>query len=622
MLNKCHDAPFWGQNIGVDNYPKAVIITDGLCGANKVYCGKTGNYHNHASEFVECNECGTIAAQKITPNSEEIYEITNKNEPYWFSLFVNSGIGVSANDFLKNDIKLNDNVLKSDRTLNSGTFYEWTPIGSDERRFIGDFKSDGRTISGLYINRPNEDYVGLFRSTTSASHFKAIGVIDSYICGHEYVGSIAGYGRGSAEYRYTVATLIGDKLSYIGGTDGSYNCYLSDSNGNDARATQQFENGEAAYYLSNSGESYWGQLLGTENPDPLPVHLTEANRVYFANDTYHNHDVDSDYCPYCKTILAVKPRQNANNEYEISNKGELLWFAEYVNAGNLTANAVLTADIVVNDKVFDDDGNPLPDLLTIPVMGSYIVTSSGTTDKPFNGSFRGNGHTISGLYYNEASTKRIGLIGYAGSSAEISGVRITNSYINGGEFVGGVCGYSFGSISGCNSDGCVITGKNVGGICGWNEGTITYCFNASNVIGENAGGICGTNNTAVRESVSYCISLGKLSGDVGRICGETGGTCANCLYLADNPLEDKLNEATPLSLIGISNDNVLNTYGFGSEWAKTANDTANKKLYFPRLAAFSGNDISVGYTPKLVIENTNTTPMDASAILKRIVGLA
>ena len=111
-----------------------------------------------------------------------------------------------------------------------------------------------------------------------------------------------------------------------------------------------------------------------------------------------------------ETNPAREPSTNAQGEYRISNKVGLLWFSEYVNAGNLTENAVLTAAIVVNDVVFGANGNPLSDLLTIPVMGSYTVTSGGTTDKPFNGSFKGNCHTISGLYYNETSTKRKGYI--------------------------------------------------------------------------------------------------------------------------------------------------------------------------------------------------------------------
>ncbi|MEI3162320.1 MAG: hypothetical protein V8S74_02750 [Lachnospirales bacterium] len=53
------------------------------------------------------------------------------------------------------------------------------------------------------------------------------------------------------------------------------------------------------------------------------------------------------------------PTQNSEGAYEISNAGELYWFAGLVNGTltdgtkqNISANAVLTADIAVNKKRF------------------------------------------------------------------------------------------------------------------------------------------------------------------------------------------------------------------------------------------------------------------------------
>ena len=53
-----------------------------------------------------------------------------------------------------------------------------------------------------------------------------------------------------------------------------------------------------------------------------------------------------------------------DNVYEIGNAGQLYWFAGLVNGTlsgvdkNLSANAVLTTDITVNENVFKEDGTP------------------------------------------------------------------------------------------------------------------------------------------------------------------------------------------------------------------------------------------------------------------------
>ena len=38
----------------------------------------------------------------------------------------------------------------------------WTPIGNETNRFKGTFNGNGNIISNLTINRPSEDYQGLF----------------------------------------------------------------------------------------------------------------------------------------------------------------------------------------------------------------------------------------------------------------------------------------------------------------------------------------------------------------------------------------------------------------------------------------------------------------------------
>lgn len=67
-------------------------------------------------------------------------------------------------------------------------------------------------------------------------------------------------------------------------------------------------------------------------------------------------------------------------------------------------------------------------------------TPIGTITARFAGEFDGQGHTISGLYFNDTSKDYVGLFGYA-QGAEIKNVGVVNSYFSGNNYVGGVCGY-------------------------------------------------------------------------------------------------------------------------------------------------------------------------------------
>ena len=160
------------------------------------------------------------------------------------------------------------------------------------------------------------------------------------------------------------------------------------------------------------------------------------------------------------------------NPYQISTAAQLYWFAGLVN-GTLTdgtrqktnANAVLTADITVNTEVLDSDGNPNNG------SGFETWTPIGKDPKTYTGIFDGQGHTISGLYFNNSNTDYVGLFGC--NSGTIKNVGVVDSYFKGLNNVGGVCGDNTeGKITGCYNSGTVSGSQfsqNVGGVCGYNK---------------------------------------------------------------------------------------------------------------------------------------------------------
>ena len=249
--------------------------------------------------------------------------------------------------------------------------------------------------------------------------------------------------------------------------------------------------------------------------------------------------------------------------YEISNAGQLYWFAGLVN-GTLSsvtqktsANAVLTADIVVNKNVLKSDGTVNEG--TFKEWTPIGNTCNGSYS-PYTGIFEGQNHTISGLYFKQENTSEVGFFGYNGG--KISNVGILNSYFCGFSRVGGVCGYNSSTITNCYNkgvvDGTADGASSFGGVCGCNLGILTNCYNTGIIKGQSfVGGVSGDNN----KTITNCYNTGIVSGQsyVGGIDGDNSGTITNC----NN--EGKVS-GTEDSVGGVSGDNnktITNCYNTG-----------------------------------------------------------
>lgn len=292
------------------------------------------------------------------------------------------------------------------------------------------------------------------------------------------------------------------------------------------------------------------------------AHNTDGDVTYtWKDDTNHIKNVACKDCPigyvttetephsivengFCACNNAYQPADLTTNKYdidgdkindevyEISNAGQLYWFAGLVNGTlsgvpqNTSANAVLTKDIVVNEDVLKSDG-------TVNEGTFKEWTPIATNASPYTGIFEGQNHTISGLYFKQ-ETSFVGL--FSVNSGKIANVGILDSYFYGQPYkgwqVGGVCGSNTnqGAITNCYNTGIVRGSETVGGVCGSNYGTITNCSNKGNVgeDDESVGGVCGSNYG----TITNCNNAGIVSGKsyVGGVCGKNsnGGTVTNC----------------------------------------------------------------------------------------------
>ena len=241
--------------------------------------------------------------------------------------------------------------------------------------------------------------------------------------------------------------------------------------------------------------------------------------------------------------------------YEISNAGQLYWFAGLVNGTldgveqNTLANAILTANITVNENLldslqYDTEGNVSngSDFITWTPIADWM----GNRTTQYSGTFDGNNKIVSGLYFNGDSTC-IGLFGSSESDGNIKNVGVVDSYFKGNDHVGGVCGNNAGTITNCYNAGnltAIEPSATVGGICGYNNGgTVTNCYNTGTVTATGAvasvGGVCGCSIAPI----SNCYNIGTVtatssSADISGICGYYFGPVTNCYYLADTEDEN------------------------------------------------------------------------------------
>ena len=84
--------------------------------------------------------------------------------------------------------------------------------------FKGNFDGNGHTVTGLHIERNNEDYIGLFGYVLG--DIKNLVIRDVTLLGHQYVGAIAGYSEGNIENCRSSGKVVGAYC--VGGLVGQH----------------------------------------------------------------------------------------------------------------------------------------------------------------------------------------------------------------------------------------------------------------------------------------------------------------------------------------------------------------------------------------------------------------
>ena len=209
------------------------------------------------------------------------------------------------------------------------------------------------------------------------------------------------------------------------------------------------------------------------------------------------------------------------NTYTVYNADGLMNVAELVNGGKTDINITLDKNIDLTGKAWT------------PIGTDY--------DNSYKGTFDGGGHTITGLTFttNDEFAGLFGWLNRAGTVKNVvmEGVQITSNQIYGGS-IGGVVGYSWGTIENCSVSGSVSGTVYVGGVVGAQiGGSITGCSSSATVKGTvDVGGVAGQTNS--NATMTACYATGNVTSTgsstvnvyIGGFCGYNSTTVTACYW--------------------------------------------------------------------------------------------
>ena len=295
---------------------------------------------------------------------------------------------------------------------------------------------------------------------------------------------------------------------------------------------------------------------------------------------------------------------SADKPYKISTAAELAWFRDQVNSGNNRVSATLTEDIDLAEFCHAADGT------------TYTDELSWTPITWFQGTFDGNGKTISNLYIN-ATSNYTGFFGYA-YVGSIKNITFDNARVK------NTGGYNFGILVG-NAGSCIIEniktlancsveGENyVGGIAGVANGNISNCENRATVKGiRYLGGVVAA---YFGNSITSCANYGAVTGTYSQVGGMVGyfdsGTIQNSANYGDITGKDNVGNLIGEGVIC----NLNNVLGTGNVTATS--DTERAGLFVGRISKSSSaasGILAYNSSAKLTINGAEQTGEAVKAI--------
>ena len=447
----------------------------------------------------------------------------------WYDLNA-VGNNLSADYTLMNDLDRNTPGYTelASATANGGK--GWQPIGIGEYPyFVGLFDGQGYEIRDLFINRPEEERVGLFSQITWFAIIRNVGVVNATVTGSSYVGSLVGYNWKNVINCYFSGNVIGSNR--VGGLVGG--------NSNTGTVSDCYSTG------SVTGGNFAGGLVGSNdgavNNCWATGSVTGGGQVgglvglaYGAvTDSYSTGDV-AGYGVVGGLLGLGYDTSTVTNCYATGSvTGEIDYVGGLVGSAGNVSDSYATGSVTGSQSVGGLAGSA-------HAVSNCYATGNVTGDNVIGGLV--GWHTDGTVSYSYATGSVTG--NYSGGLVGVNGevwvsgglvelndndsVAIYYCYstgsVTGSDCIGGLVGENYHStVSNSYSSANVTGASRVGGLVGWNAGNVNDSYATGSVAGNySVGGLVADNLWgAVANSFWDTETSGQATSD-----GGTGKTTA------------------------------------------------------------------------------------------------
>jgi hypothetical protein len=451
----------------------------------------------------------------------------------------------------------------------------WQPIGTSSNPFTGSFEGHGYQISDLFINRPNEDEVGLFGCVGEGGVVNDVEVVNAAITGKQYVAGLVGSNLGALSNCYFSGSVSGDQC--LGGLAGVNFGTIRNCHYNYSEVVINAVNTITIGALFAEDFQQWlaaGKFLD------IGQRLPQENGCYLVNDVSH-----------LRELLAfgqdISLRFRLTNDLDLGDEADFYipyLAGEFDGNGHKIINLALSSDSASQVGLFGylAPGGKVTQLgvENADVTGTCIVAgllggNNGiVSDCYSSGNIAGNdcvggtiGYNWDGSVSNTYSAGSVAGERNVAGLVGINGGALTNchssSTITGWDSVGGLAGTSKGSVANSYSSGTVTAWYSVGSLIGINEGSLSNSYSSGSVNGwYSVGGLVGVNSETLSNSHSVASVTGKS--DVGGLVGSNRGPVRYSYATGTVTGEQDVG-----GLVGSNHDTVRNSYATNAvvgEW--------------------------------------------------------
>jgi filamentous hemagglutinin family protein len=459
--------------------------------------------------------------------------------------------------------------------------------------FMGTFDGLGHTITGLTINRPDKNAVGLFGLTEDSAIVRNVGMVGGAITGNGSVGSLVGSNYGTITHAYATGAVTNvappSTLGAAGGLVGSNNGSITNAYATGAVTSGGYAVGglvglnlgtiTSAYATGTVSSGSFGASGG----GLVGVNGGTITNAYWDTDTATQATTAGVTGLTTQQLIASLPTgfdpaiwgnsDNQTTPYMLGRTGNQVFtrndlpsitganlYTVILDLDHLQAiQANLGDRYVLGNAIDASDTSGLNGgggFVPLGTDGAGNVLNGGGG---FTGTFDGLGYAITGLSIHRAN--HVGLFGYAGNGSILRNLSLLGGVMAGSDYVGGLVGQNIGGTITHVYTTNAVTGSNyVGGLVGSSQGTITDAHATGAVTGDYfVGGLLGQD---IGGTIIGAYATGAVTGNryVGGLVGEDdGGTITN--VYATNVVSGSYFVG---GLIGSDNSTITDAYATGA----------------------------------------------------------